>query len=119
MARLEELKTEEGVDIEAMDEALAVLHNRFKDLDVDEKLGDDDSDGPTDHAHDGDRWDRLCETHCDTKCSQRGWSRQAACWQHANERWQAARIRTIARHVPACVLAFEDEAEMLRTSAHK
>ena len=45
--------------------------------------------------------------------------RQAACWQHANERWQAARIRTIARHVPACVLAFEDEAEMLRTSAYK
>ena len=45
--------------------------------------------------------------------------RQAACWQHANERWQAARIRTITRHVPACVLAFEDEAEMLRTSAYK
>ena len=44
--------------------------------------------------------------------------RQAACWQHANERWQAARIRTIARN-PACVLAFEDEAEMLRTSAYK
>ena len=41
--------------------------------------------------------------------------RQAACWQHANEGWHAARKRTFARD-PACAPAFEDEAEMLRTS---
>ena len=40
--------------------------------------------------------------------------RQAACWQHAATWWQAARTRTFERD-PACVLAFEDEAEMLRT----
>ena len=41
--------------------------------------------------------------------------RQAACWQHANEEWHAARKRTFARD-PACAPAFEDEAERLRTS---
>ena len=40
--------------------------------------------------------------------------RQAACWQHANEGWHAARKRTFARD-PACAPAFEVEAEMLRT----